>query len=65
MLYLQLRPARKNYITKILQRTTGPDSSSSNCDASSDSDSKRPYTYDAISAGSIILRNYTDLPWAK
>ena len=51
MIYLQLRPARKNYITKILQQQ---DSSSRKCDASDDSDSnKRPYAYDATSAGSI------------
>ena len=60
MLYLQLRPARKNYITKILQQ---PDSGSSNCDASDDSDfNKQPYAYDAMSADSIIVKNYTDLP---
>ena len=46
MLYLQLRPARKNYITKILQQQ---DSGASNCDASDDSDyNKRPYAYDAL-----------------
>ena len=45
MLYLQLRPARKNYITKILQQQ---DSGSRKCDASDDSDSnKRTYAYDA------------------
>ena len=56
-------PARKNYITKILQQQ---DSGSRKCDASDDSDSnKRPYAYDAMSAGSIIERNYTDLPGAK
>ena len=60
MLYLQLRPARKNYITKILQQQ---DSGSRKCDANDDSDSnKRPYAYDA---GSIIERNYIDLPGAK
>ena len=63
MPYLQLRPARKNYITKILQQQ---DSGSRKCDASDDSDfNKRPYSYDAMSAGSIIERNYTDLPGAK
>ena len=63
MLYLQLRPARKNYITKILQQQ---DSGSRKCDASDDSDSnKRPYAYDAMSASSLIERNYTDLPGAK
>ena len=63
MLYLQLRPARKNYITKILQQQ---DSGCRKCDASDDSDSnKRPYAYDAMSAGSVIERNYTDLPGAK
>ena len=63
MLYLQLLPARKNYITKILQQQ---DSGSSKRDASDDSDSnKRPYAYDAMPAGSIIERNYTDFPGAK
>ena len=63
MLYLQLRPARKNYITKILQQQ---DSSSSNCDASDGTDyNKRPYAYDVMSAGSTIVRNYADLPGAK
>ena len=63
MLYFELRPARKNYITTILQQQ---DSGSRKCDASDDSDSnKRPYAYDAMSAGSIIERNYTNLPGAK
>ena len=63
MLYLQLRPARKNYITKILQQQ---DSGSSNCNEGDDRDSnKRPYAYDTMSAGSIVVRNYTDLPGAK
>ena len=63
MLYLQLRPARKNYITKILQQQ---DSSSWKCDASNQSDSNKwPYASDAMSAGSIIERNYTNLPGAK
>ena len=64
MLYLQLRPARKNYITKILQQQ---DSSSWKCDASNESDSNKwPYASDAsMSAGSIIERNYTNLPGAK
>ena len=63
MLYLQLRPARNNYITKILQQQ---DSGSRKCDVRDDSDSnKRPCVYDAMSSGSIIVRNYTDLPGAK
>ena len=54
MLYLQLRPARKNCITEILQQQ---DSESSTCDASNDSDpNKRPYACDAMSVGCIIVR---------
>ena len=58
MPYLQLRPARKNYITKILQQQ---DSGFRKCNTSDDSDSnKRPHAYDAMSAGSIIERNHSD-----
>ena len=49
--------------TKMLQQQH---SGFSNCGASDDSESnKRSYTYDAIPAGSIIVRNYTDLPRSK
>lgn len=46
MFYLQLEPARKNYITKILQEQA---SDSFNCDTSYESDSiKRPCAYDVM-----------------
>ena len=63
MLYLQLRPARKNCITKILQQQ---DSGSWKFDASNESDSNKwPYASDAMSAGSIIERNYSNLLGVK
>ena len=60
MIHLQLQPARKKSYRQIFQLQ---DSGFSNCDASDDSNSnKRPYVYDSMSAGCIIVRNYTYLP---
>ena len=62
MLYLQLRPARKNYITKILHNRIAE---LGNVTQAMTAIIKRLYAYDAMSAGSIIEGNYTDLPGAK
>ena len=62
MLYLQVRPARKNCVTKFHNNRIA---ALAICDANDDSDSnKRPYAYKA-SVCSIIVRNYTDVPGAK